>query len=304
MSWILFSILPPLLWAVTNYVDKYLIEKHFKKSHGATLMLLVVSTGLILLPFVYFFSNANFSLSAIHILIIFGSSLLSIISWILYARALSGDNVSVVVPLFQLMPLFSYILGLIFLDEHLGIIQIIGSLIIIFGSILISLELSEKKIKLKKGVILPMIATTILSSVNVLIIKYLMIENSFWSINFWNYFFLGLIGITLLLTVKSWREEISTAFKSDLIGVGGISFSNELLDFGATMLYRYAMLLAPMALVSVLSNGFQPVFTLILGVSLSLVLPKFTHEKFSKVDLIQRTIAILIIFAGTFLINK
>lgn len=267
-------------------------------------MLLIVSTGLIFLPFIYFFSNANFSLSTVHILIILGSSLLSVFSWILYARALSGDNVSVVVPLFQLMPLFSYILGLIFLDEHLGAVQIVGSLIIIFGSILISLDLSEKKMRLKRGVIIPMIATTILSSINVLIIKYLMIENSFWSINFWNYLFFGLIGVTLIITVKSWRKETATALKSNFIGVGGVSFANEIFDFGATMLYRYAMLLAPMALVSVLSNGFQPVFALILGVFLSLVLPKFTHEKFSKVELIQRTIAILIIFAGTFLINR
>jgi len=304
MTWIIFSILPPFLWAVTNYVDKYLIEKYFKKSQGAPLMLLIVSCGLVFLPFIYFFSHESLSLSSTSLLIVLASSLLSAVSWILYARALSNNNVSVIIPLFQLMPIFNYFLGLIFLGEHLGLMQMIASVIIILGSVLISLELSDQKIKFKKGVILPMLLTTLFSSINVLLIKYLMLENNFWSINFWNYLFFGLVSITLLIVVKKWREEVRVAFKTNFAKISGTCFINEILDFGATMIYRYAMLLAPIALVSVLSNGFQPVFALIIGLILHLILPRFSHEKFTRIELIQRTIAVIIIFIGTFLINK
>ena len=278
MNWIIFSIIPPFLWAVTNYVDKFLIEKYFKKSAGASLMLLIVSFGLIFSPLIYIFRHGaiHVGISGLSTLLI--SSCLAVVSWIMYARALSEDDVSVVVPLFQLMPVYNYFLGLIFLGEKLSTMQILAAVIIVCGSILISLNFDHKSAHLKMKVVLPMLLCTLISSVNVLIIKSTMLKSDFWSVNFWTYLFFGIISIVLLLSVKSWREEVGAAIKKNISETIGVSFLNEALDFSATMIYRYAMLMAPIALVSVLSNGFQPVFILIMGVILSIFLPRFSGE--------------------------
>ena len=54
-------------------------------------------------------------------------------------------NHQIIVIMYQLMPVFSYILSLIFLNENLTLQQIIGSLIIISSTIIILLDLSDKK---------------------------------------------------------------------------------------------------------------------------------------------------------------
>jgi len=304
MNWIIFSIIPPFLWAVSNYVDKFLIEKYFKKSAGASLMLLIVSFGLLFAPFIYIFRHGAIHVGIGGLAILFISSCLALVSWILYAKALSEDDVSVVVPLFQLMPVYNYFLGLIFLGEKLSTMQILASVIIVCGSILISLNFEQKKIHFKLKVVLPMLLCTLIFSINVLIIKSVMLKSDFWSVNFWSYLFFGIIAVTLLIATKPWREEVGTAIKRNFSEAIGVSFLNEALDFSATMIYRYAMLMAPIALVSVLANGFQPVFILIMGVILSIFLPRFSGESLAKHHLVQRTVAIFIIFFGTYLLNK
>lgn len=65
---------------------------------------------------------------------------------------------------------------------------------------------------------------------------------------------------------------------------------------------NFATLLAPLALVWVV-NGFQPFFVLLYGVIITLFFPKFGTESLLKKHLVQKVVAILIMFVGVLLLN-
>ena len=56
----------------------------------------------------------------------------------------NDSNKATVVVMFQLIPVFSYIISLIFFKENLTMQQIIGSIIIILSAVIISFDFEEK----------------------------------------------------------------------------------------------------------------------------------------------------------------
>ena len=59
MSWLLFAFSGPVLWAISTHLDKYLVEKYFKHSNIAVLLIFTALIGLVALPFIWlFYPNA------------------------------------------------------------------------------------------------------------------------------------------------------------------------------------------------------------------------------------------------------
>jgi hypothetical protein len=50
MSWLPFAFSGPVLWAVSTHLDKYLVEKYFKNSNVAVLLIFTALIGLLTLP--------------------------------------------------------------------------------------------------------------------------------------------------------------------------------------------------------------------------------------------------------------
>ena len=69
------------------------------------------------------------------------------------------------------------------------------------------------------------------------------------------------------------------------------------------LLFQYASLLAPLALVWAV-NGFQPVFVLVYGLLITRFFPQVGEENLERKQLMQKAVAILIIFAGTYLLHN
>lgn len=55
MSWLVIGILPPLLWATVNHVDKYLLSKAHHKSSVNVLMVYSTGFSVVVLPILYYF---------------------------------------------------------------------------------------------------------------------------------------------------------------------------------------------------------------------------------------------------------
>ena len=77
------------------------------------------------------------------------SAILYILATYFYFKALEKNDASIVVVMFQLIPVFSYMFSLIFFGERLGINEILGGLIIISSAIIISFDFAEKSSKNK-----------------------------------------------------------------------------------------------------------------------------------------------------------
>lgn len=78
---------------------------------------------------------------------------------------------------------------------------------------------------------------------------------------------------------------------------------NEALYLLGEVFYRQAFLLAPFALVSVAENVVQLLITFVLGIILTLFLPRLFTENLSKTMIAKRVVAVLLMIGGLVLIG-
>jgi len=214
---------------------------------------------------------------------------------------MSYEDTSIVVPMFQMVPLIGLILAFIFLHEHLKIIQIIGGLVIISGSLGLSLDLT-KKIRLKSHVFFLMLLSSLLVSIDVILFKYVALRTTYWTAIFWGQ--VGwMISIGFLLTLKTYRENfINEVLKKEKKFIFLVAVS-ELLSIGAGWLFSYAYLLAPVAIVQFLGS-LQALFVFIIGIIFSFLIPKLVKESLQSRMIGQKIIFIAVILFGSYLLYK
>ena len=300
MNWFFIALIAPVLWAITNHIDKHLINKYFKGGGVGALLIFSSLIGIFVLPLILIIQPNVFSIEPLLALLITFNGFLYVLGLLPYYYALRDDEASVVVPLFQTIPVFSYILAFIVLGETLTSIQIIASLLIIIGAILLSLDLNKKK--LKKKVFWLMLLASFSVALNGLIFKFVAIKGDFWTTSFWEYIGFAILSIILLIFINPYRKQFLSALKLNRIPVLSWSTANEIFNITAKMVMNFATLLAPLALVWMV-NSFQPFFVLIFGVILTLFFPYLGKETLVKKHLIQKIVAIAIMFTGVYILN-
>jgi uncharacterized membrane protein len=301
MNWFFIGILASFIWALTNFIDKMFISRYFKSNVGT----LIIYSSLIGLPIsfvIVIFKPSVLSLNLTTSVFIILNSFLYILFLFPYFKALSKADTSVVVPIFQTIPVFSYFLAFFILGETLSITQIIGSLLIIFGAIGISLKFKGKKMGLTKEVLFLQLLASFILATNYLFFKFFAIQLDFWTVSFWQYIGITIFGLILLIFFKSYRKSFFISFKNNSKSILGLNALNEIFNIIATIIFTFATLLAPLALVWVI-NGFQPLFVFLLGIFLTIFFPKIIKENLKKKILIQKGIFILLIFIGSYLLN-
>lgn len=302
MNWFLIALLPPALWSVTNHFDKFLLSRYFKGGGVGALMVFSSIIGLFLLPFIAFLHPEVLRFNISNILIAI-NGFLYVLSVLPYFYALQKDETSICVPLFQLIPVFSFVLGYVILGETITVNQMLGGLLIMVGAIGISLDLSEgKKVKFKRDVFWLMTLSSLLYSLNFLFFKYFAIQSDFWFTSFWEYVGFALFAVLLMIFVKSYRNEFVNVLKNNRLTVLGLNGINEVVNIIAKVAFNVASLLTPVTLVWIV-NGLQPFFVFIYGIFLTVLLPKISQENITRKALAQKIVAIIIMFVGTYFVK-
>src|SRR4030043_1423885 len=139
MNWLLIALLAPILWAVSNYIDKLLIGKYFKGGTGA-LILFSCLIGIPVFILIAIFKPAVLSVSIASALLVTLNGFVYILYLFPYLKALNKSDTSSVVPIFQTIPIFVYFLAFFILGERLSGMQIFGSLLILSAAVGISLR--------------------------------------------------------------------------------------------------------------------------------------------------------------------
>src|SRR5215468_5484971 len=106
MSWLVFALSGPVLWAISTHLDKYLVERYFKDTDVAVLVVFTALIGLLLMPVIAAFDPTVLTRDAVSIALMMLSGILYMGAILFYLRALQGHEASVVAPFFQASPLF------------------------------------------------------------------------------------------------------------------------------------------------------------------------------------------------------
>lgn len=296
MSGFLFALLATWFWSLVNIIDKYLVEKYCKESGVGALIVLSSLFTVFLVPLAYFFANSTIWISEASILILIFSGTLTV-GWIsLYLFALQEEEVSVVMPLFQITPLFALIFGFLFLNEILTGWQLIAGAVILMGSAVLSIERTTGKIKWK--LVLYLTASSAIIALMNTTFKFVAIDESFWVSIFWHSVGSSSTGLLLYLTYKRYRDQFNEFIKVNA-GVGlSLNGLNETMTLIGDVLFAFAILLAPLAIIQSV-EAFQPFFVFIIGILLTLFLPKIFTEDISAEALIQKTAGVILVVIGS-----
>ncbi|HJN58886.1 MAG TPA: EamA family transporter [Dehalococcoidia bacterium] len=273
-NWIIFSFLSGLIFAIVNTIDKYKVFDSINLSHPVFCIFAGFSNLILGLLFITFFPIQDTSYT--NILLGISTGVLQGFSIGLMFKALSQNEVTRVVPIYQTYPIYVLIIALLFLNEILTSLQIISIFLMLAGGILATIEF-KKKMNFSSGfMIFILIVASISMAVSHIFIKTLIEEFSTLQI----YGLRGIgVSIPLILPfssksnlkkfyifLKDWRSS-RFMFLAETVGACiGLILIILALDSGSV------------SLVAAISSGTRPIFVVIIGLFLSLIGKKIKEE--------------------------
>jgi len=303
MSALLIASIPPLLFAVVNHFDKYLVQRFFKGASVGALLIFSALIGIFIALPVALLNPESFTIPGSDMILITGNGFLYLLASLPYFYALAKDEASVVVPLFQMVPFFILLFAFVLLGESISRNNFIGGVLIVLGAVLISLELSHKKIRLKNNILWLMALSSALFALNFVVFKNFAVEHAFWVTTFWEYVGFVAFGVVMLLFVPHYRRQFFAVFKLNKTKVLAINGANEIIAVAAKSSFNFATLLMPVAVASFVS-GLQPFFVFAIGTVLTLFFPKISTERIDARHMVQKIAAIVIMIFGLWVLNS
>jgi drug/metabolite transporter (DMT)-like permease len=302
VSWIVFAFSGPVLWAISVHLDKYLVERFFKESNVAVMLLFTAFIGTLLLPFIWLYEPSVTAPGARSIALIILSGLLYMGAMLLYLQALQSEDASVVAPYFQASPLFGFGLAYLVLGETLSARQLAGGAMIVLGALIVSVRFKYGARLFKTRLAVLMLSCGFTSALGGLIFKIYAIDVEFWTTTFWMYVGEALFGCALL-AVPAYRRQLAATLRVNTAALLSINGSNELINLGGGLGNRYALMFAPLSLVQAIGST-TTLFVFAFGVVLSLFWPGVIREDLSGGELVRKGLAALLVAAGVALVTR
>ena len=269
-----------MLWAISVHFDKYLVERFFKDSNVAIMVLFTALVVVLALPFIWYFEPTVLNPSLGSIALIVFAGILYMTGMLFYLRALQTEEASVVAPFFQTGPLFGYVLAYLVLGETLSPRQLLGGVMIIVGALFVSIRFGQSMKMFKTRLAVLMLACGFIMALASLIFKVFALKVEFWTTTFWMFVGEGIFGVALLM-IPSYRRQFIALLRTNTAALLSINASNELINLGGGLGNRYALLFAPLSIVQAIGST-TTLFVFAFGVVLSLFFPKLRPRGFVR----------------------
>ncbi len=294
MEWFIFALLAPIIFAVCNIIDKYVLTKKLKDPTSYNI--LALSLNVIPLATLPFFIRISLGFSAF--LAIVNGFVLSGM-FIIYNKAIMKEEATRIISLMYTQPIFVALFSLIILGEQQSLQKYLGIIILIASAILISYNRTKGKFHLSYAILLILIYA-VMSSLMKILTKYALYNVDYWGFFFWS--IVGnFIGISLLVAVPLIRRRLTKqVIKLDKRTWLFILASDVFWWFGS-IIFFIALSIGYVSLTVALMS-IQPLAVFILTLILTIHRPKVLREEISRGNIILKLLAIILIFIGSYLI--
>ena len=295
MTWAFLALLAVFLWACSNIVDKYVLSKLI--SNPAVPLIIWSAVGFIVGLTFFVLRIAEPAPWSI-VFWALGGGVLAAGSVLCYFKAVSIADISRVVPLYYLSPIFVAALAGFFLGEIFTLSTYIGIFMVVSGAILLSQPGSIRFIGGRPLGI--MLCGSFLYGAGEVLNKYLL---QFASVStLFAYMRIGAFLVCLPLFFK-YLPVLKKVYRERGAGLYGLLSANELLfGLSGTFVLIMAVNNGPVTLVNAMAS-FQPFFVLLFSVVISIFRPHILKEEITRSNIIMKFCAILLMFTGAILVN-
>lgn len=308
MAWLLIASLAYFLLATEKVLDKFLLASK-RVSHPSIFAFYSGFFGL----FALVFSPWGFHLvGPMQMTHAFASGIIFCYGMLLFFFAIERSEASRVAPVLDaVITITTYFVAIFILQERLDVKEMLGVFLLIIGGIWISYNYS----KIKKEIFIPGFSFAVFAGIMLALattyFKYLYRTDNFLNIYIWTR--LGvLLGAFSFFLVPSWRKKILRSllhFRKPAEkekGKSGFIFvlAKSLGGLGNILKEKSVSLpLASVTIVNALASV-EFVFIFVIGIFVSILLPKIYEEKRDARSVFQKSTAIIIIALGIFLVAK
>jgi bacterial/archaeal transporter family protein len=296
MSWIIYSLIAPIFWSFSNYIDKYSLEKNVTNIFDFLFFSSIF--GWLFLPIlVLIFGLPEFNTFS---LVPITLGVVLVYSYGFYGKALEVGETSRIVILFKLIPVLTLALGFVFLQQTLTLNQFFAFLLVLAGAIFVSIEKSESGFKLYNGTF------WIVGAICIWSVMFLVSDWTMTKISFEEFIVFDTLGTSiagpLMLLIPSVRRKIFEGWFNSTKQKFGWFFANNITDLLGQMAMKKSLSLAPAAGLVTVAIQIQSIYVIALGVLLTLVFPQHFSEDISVRTILGKLVGASIMFCGIYLL--
>lgn len=294
MNWIIVSLLSAFSFAVVSVLDKVILVRYITNARAFIVMvgMIQIPMGLLVLPFVPL-DTSSFQGSFIGYIsgFIWGVSLIAMF-W-----AMSKDDVSKVIPVMSISPVFVAILAVVFLSESLSAWHWVAIVVTVAGAALISVRLTGRAFGITLG---PTFLLLLFGSVALAGGQFLS-KVALEDISLWNLYTLRSLGLGSACILLVFRPEVVSPIRRALFNLESFTvfFVTEgLLVFVALVLSLWAIDLGPVSLVATVFST-RPLFVFAMSLLLSTpLLWRILDEPMDRKTLTNKVVSTTMIVGG------
>ncbi|MFG6287455.1 EamA family transporter [Pseudomonas aeruginosa] len=300
MTWLVMALMAPLLWSLSNILDKLAVIHH--ANHWTTFIFLLSIGNLLYSALIFLlFTPSDFDTTSALLNLLSGLCIFGM--YFLYAMPLKSVDISTAIALHQLTPLLVLVVSILLLGYSPTGIELLG-IALVFVGVYFAVAIGKGRPgSISLSAVLLLIGSAVFGAVATLLYDHLLLSHSLPSVLMFNYAGYGLGG-TLMLLVPKWRHSIAKDV-SEMPPKGWAVYAlSNLFDAGGYALFIGALSAGGnVAVVSVLVS-LHPVYVLALSHWLAIVDPKILSENFSSSDAYKRMSAIVVMVAGVIMMTK
>jgi drug/metabolite transporter (DMT)-like permease len=303
MTWFLIALLGPLLWSLCNQIDRFFLGRYFAHETLGALLIFSSVIGVVVLPVAWVMSDPFGGYTLGQTAILLGAGLSGVYGIYLYLLALQDDEASLVVPFWQLIPVFGYAFGWLVLGESLSAKQLTAALVIVAAAMALSVDPASFRsgLRMKWRLIGLMTTSSMIFGLHAVVFKFVAAKEDLWGACFWEYSGYVIAGCFIWIASPSSRMSFMRILRperrTDFRWIMGLSVFSEIITLIGNIATNLALLMAPVALVLLVSS-LQPAFVFILGVAGTLLIPRFVQESLTRRDLLHKGLCIATMCAG------
>lgn len=293
MNWAFFAFLAAFLWACCNIIDKIVLSKFVKRP--MTSIIIYAIFGLLAVLAIALTQNLdNFSLNEWGLSLLSGTAL-TMMS-ISYSYAIRKEDVSRLIPLFGLAPVFIAIVAALFLNEVFPFYKYIAIFLILVGAITISTG-KIRGFRFNRAFWLMILAAACVACAEITS-KYLLQTHDFWSV--FVYMRIGVILSVIPFAAKD-HTEITKIINKQRFGLIAFIGLSATLNILAVLFVIVASSKGYVTFVNAITQS-QPIFVLLLTILLTYLAPHLLKEEQSIKILSKKLVSIFLVVAGVILL--
>ena len=308
MLWLLFAGVAALAYTFNTFFDNYMIDNYFTRRKSGGLMAFWF-IGYTLALAVLLLTSGGFAifgeisgLSSIAIMLFAG--VLNILANIPYFKSLKYSNATELTILWQLGPVIALLLGVVLLDERLEPRQLLAFGLTLAATLYIVLG---SRVKRERKASLTATFWVLITSVLWVLSDVFFVlggrEENFAGGFAW--FLIGSLGAwaMLLATQQDWRKSASSFLREKRLRKLSLVTLNQAVYTVAEFAFRAAILIAPIALVTVFDQVAEVILVFIFGIILSRLWPKIGREKLKRRIIFRHLVAVVLVVISIILMQ-